>query len=95
LKVAGSQLIDYYQKLKTGLAEIPAHTFSQPKRFLGPGDVLRGATLEFREDSHVEIESYLENCLVILGNGTKLTVGPHGVLAGCQVTGAGDLGKIH
>ncbi|HEU0004705.1 MAG TPA: hypothetical protein VFS12_01825, partial [Terriglobia bacterium] len=52
---------------------------------------LRGATLEFSENCQVEIESYLENCTIYLGQGSTLTVGSNGVLEGCQIVGSGDI----
>jgi uncharacterized protein YjbI with pentapeptide repeats len=98
LRIAGSELVDYYLRLKTDLNEISTLNSAQPKRFFGQGDVLRGATLEFVENSRVEIESYLEDCTIHLGHGSTLTVGPHGVLTGCQIMGSGDIvisGKFH
>ena len=98
LKIAGSELVNYYLRLKAGLNEIAISDSVQPKRFFGQGDVLRSATLEFMENSRVEIESYMENCTIHLGHGSTLTVGPHGVLAGCQIIGSGNIiisGKFH
>ena len=65
--------------------------FGQPKRFFGEGDVLRNATLEFSEKSQIEIESSLEKCTITLGTGTTLTIGPKGVLTGCQIVGGGEI----
>ncbi|MGH9429011.1 MAG: pentapeptide repeat-containing protein, partial [Terriglobia bacterium] len=98
LRVAGSELVDYYLRLKAGLDGISTLNSAQSKRFFGQGDALRGATLEFSEDSQVEIESYFENCTIHLGDGSRLMVGPHGVLEGCQIIGSGDImisGKFH
>ena len=91
LRVAGSELVEYYMRLKAGLNEVSSMNSAQPKRFFGQGDILHSATLEFVENSLVEIESYLENCTIHLGHGSKLTVGPHGILVGCQVIGNGDI----
>jgi hypothetical protein len=84
---AGTDLVDYYVRFKAGLSAISALNSVRSKRFFGQGDVLRGATLEFIEDCQVEIESYLENCTIHLAQGTTLTVGPNGVLKGCQIVG--------
>jgi uncharacterized protein YjbI with pentapeptide repeats len=91
LRVAGTELVDYYLRLKAGLSAGAALNSVRSKRFFGQGDVLRGATLEFSEDCQVEIESYLENCTIHLAQGTTLTVGPNGVLNGCQIVGRGDI----
>jgi uncharacterized protein YjbI with pentapeptide repeats len=91
LRVAGSELVDYYLRLKAGLNAISTLNSAQPKRFFGQGDVLRAATLEFSEGCQVEIESYLENCAINLGHGSTLTVGSHGVLEGCRIVGSGDI----
>jgi Pentapeptide repeats (9 copies) len=91
LRVAGSELVDYYLRFKAGLNAISALNSTRSKRFFGPGDVLRGATLEFREDCEVEIESHLENCRIHLGHGAILTVGSNGILEGCQIVGSGDI----
>ena len=68
-----------------------ADPYGPPKRFFGKGDVLRNAVLEFDERSQVEIESTLEKCVITVGQGSTLTIGPHGVLAGCQIIGAGEI----
>jgi uncharacterized protein YjbI with pentapeptide repeats len=91
LRVAGTELVDYYLRLKAGLSAGAALNSVRSKRFFGQGDVLRGATLEFSEDCQVEIESYLENCTIHLGHGSTLTVGSKGVLEGCQIVGSGDI----
>jgi len=91
LRVAGSELVDDYLRLKAGLNAISTLNSAQSKRFLGQGDVLRAATLEFSEGCQVEIESYLENCAINLGHGSTLTVGSHGVLEGCRIVGSGDI----
>jgi Pentapeptide repeats (8 copies) len=91
LRVAGSELVDYYLRFKACLNAISTLNSAQSKRFFGQGDVLRAATLEFSEGCQVEIESYLENCTINLGHGSTLTVGSHGVLEGCQIVGSGDI----
>ena len=91
LRVSGTELVDYYLRFKAGLNAISALNSVRSERFFGQGDVLRGATLEFSEDCQVEIESYLENCTIHPAQGTTLTVGPNGVLKGCQIVGRGDI----
>jgi uncharacterized protein YjbI with pentapeptide repeats len=63
----------------------------QAKRYFGPGDVLRNATLEFGEGASIEIESLFEQCSIALGRGTELVVGAGGVLQGCQIKGSGNV----
>jgi hypothetical protein len=63
----------------------------QAKRYFGPGDVLRNATLEFGEGASIEIESLFEQCSIALGHGTELVVGAGGVLQGCQIKGSGNV----
>jgi uncharacterized protein YjbI with pentapeptide repeats len=91
LRVAGTEMVDYYLRLKASLSAGAGLNSVRSKRFFGPGDVLRGATLEFREACQVEIESHLENCTIHLAHGTTLTIGPNGVLQGCQIVGGGDI----
>jgi hypothetical protein len=91
LRIAGTELVDCYVRLKAGLNEIPTLNSARHKRFFGQGDVLRGATLEFSEECQVEIQSYLENCTIHLGHGSTLTVGCNGVLEGCTIVGSGNI----
>ncbi len=67
----------------------PPHT-----RYLGEGDVLRNAQVEFGAGVCVEIESVLEQCTIALGEATDLVIGKSGVLRRCQLTGAGKV-TIH
>ncbi|MBL8152273.1 MAG: pentapeptide repeat-containing protein, partial [Blastocatellia bacterium] len=101
-KIPGNNIVDHYKQMKDGVvaAAVPAAvavtpppqtTTDQNKRFFGKGDVLRNATLEFGQKSLVEIESKFENCSITLGEGAKLTIGPNGVLEGCQITGSGEI----
>ena len=91
LEVKGADLVECYKRVKKGLAATSAALSDQPKRFFGQGDVLRNATLEFSEKSQIEIESSLEKCTITLGTGTTLTIGPKGVLTGCQIIGGGEI----
>jgi len=104
VKVEGKEAAEYYRKLKSGgIPTLPAvdsatQTASQtetsdapPKRHFGEGDVLRNAALEFGEKSVVEIESRFENCQIVLQDGAQLTLGPHGTLEDCSITGAGEI----
>lgn len=91
MKVRGFELVDYFRSLKEGFLGILPSNPDQARRYYGPGDVMRNATLAFVEDSQIEIESYLENCTITLGRGTRLAIGPEGVLSGCQVIGEGEI----
>ena len=94
VKCPGASLIEHYQQMKSGglAASAPAAPSSdQARRFFGKGDVLRNATLEFGDESVVEIESRFENCAIALAPGAVLTLGKHGVLQGCQVVGFGEI----
>jgi hypothetical protein len=53
--------------------------------------VLRNAALEFGHDSVVEVQSRFENCTITLVDGAHLTIGEDGALAGCRITGPGDI----
>jgi uncharacterized protein YjbI with pentapeptide repeats len=75
-------------------AQAPMDGSAPGRRFFGKGDVLRNASLEFGEGASVEIESLFEACSIQLGKGTELVVGKNGVLAGCQILGAGNI-TIH
>jgi len=92
-KTPGTSLIEQFQKLRNGVPAAAASTGTsdQTKRFFGRGDVLRNATLEFGDESQVEIESRFENCAIALAPGAVLTLGKHGVLQGCQVVGFGEI----
>jgi uncharacterized protein YjbI with pentapeptide repeats len=61
------------------------------KRYFGRGDVLRNAHLEFDAGASVEIESLFEQCTIALGDDAELVIGKAGVLAGCQIRGAGKI----
>ena len=61
------------------------------RRYFGRGDVLRNASLAFDAGAHVEIDSLFENCTITLGEGTHLVVGDRGVLADCNIAGAGSI----
>jgi hypothetical protein len=63
----------------------------QNRRYFGSGDILRFASLEFNAGVTVEIDSRFEQCTIAIGEGTELVVGADGVLAGCQVTGGGNI----
>jgi hypothetical protein len=95
-KCKGDSLVEQYQLMKSGGAAAPATSAAGPpsdqaKRYFGKGDVLRNATLEFGDESVVEIESRFENCAIALAPGAVLTLGKHGVLQGCQVVGFGEI----
>jgi uncharacterized protein YjbI with pentapeptide repeats len=91
LKVGGAELAEYWRGMSESFVGVSGVLSHSPKRFFGPGDVLRNATLEFSEKSQVEVESRFEKCTITLGAGATLTIGPQGVLAGCQIIGAGGI----
>ncbi|TMQ02401.1 MAG: pentapeptide repeat-containing protein [Deltaproteobacteria bacterium] len=59
------------------------------RRYFGRGDVLRNATLQFDSSAKVEIDSLFQNCTINVGVDTELVIGPSGVLADCEIVGAG------
>src|SRR5262249_55209217 len=61
------------------------------RRYFGRGDVLRNATLQFDTGARVEIDSLFDNCTIHLGDGAELIVGEVGVLADCEIAGAGNI----
>lgn len=61
------------------------------RRYFGRGDVLRNATLQFDAGARVEIDSLFQNCTINLGEQTELVIGPSGVLADCEIAGAGRI----
>jgi uncharacterized protein YjbI with pentapeptide repeats len=97
-RVEGAALVDALRRLQsaTPLAATPrtvgsAAPAGRRQRFFGEGDVLRNATLEFGDGSEVEIQSRFEKCSIKLVEGSRLTIGPEGVLDRCRVQGPGDL----
>jgi uncharacterized protein YjbI with pentapeptide repeats len=76
--------------LLSGLRERPA-VAPASRRYFGHGDVLKNATLDFEPGARVEIDSLFENCAINLGEGTELVVGESGVLADCNISGAGSI----
>ncbi|MBX3156485.1 MAG: pentapeptide repeat-containing protein [Deltaproteobacteria bacterium] len=64
------------------------------RRYFGRGDVLRNATLQFDGGARVEIDSLFQNCTIHVGEQTELVIGEHGVLADCEIVGAGNV-TIH
>ena len=94
VRVEGALARDFVSRMRSAaFSPISAAVSSagQPKRFFGKGDVLRHATLEFGEDSMVEVESRLEECSIALKEGARLIIGPDGVLEGCRIVGAGEI----
>lgn len=91
IRVKGVDFRENYERVKQGLGASVSTLLDQPKRFFGQGDVLRNAILEFNEHSQIEIEGLLEKCTIVLGSGTTLTIGPNGVLKGCQIMGGGEI----
>jgi len=77
--------------LLSGLRAPPVAATEQSRRYFGHGDVLKNATLDFDAGARVEIDSLFENCAINLGDGTELVVGAGGVLADCNISGAGSI----
>jgi hypothetical protein len=63
-------------------------------RYFGKGDSLKNAALEFQAGAMVEIDSFFQNCSIVLGEGTELVLGKEGVLADCKISGGGKI-TIH
>jgi uncharacterized protein YjbI with pentapeptide repeats len=61
------------------------------RRYFGRGDVLRNAVLHFDPGAHVEIDSLFQNCTINIGEQTELIIGASGVLADCEIVGAGSV----
>jgi len=92
-RVTGDELVAYYTSLK-GAAEERVEAVAatgRARRFFGEGDVLRNASLEFGEDSVVEVQSRFEDCSIELSDGAQLTIGEDGALHGCRITGPGEI----
>ncbi len=64
------------------------------RRYFGRGDVLRNATLQFDAGAAVEIDSVFQNCTINVGDDVELVIGADGVLADCEIVGAGSV-TIH
>jgi uncharacterized protein YjbI with pentapeptide repeats len=64
---------------------------SSTTRYFGEGDVLRDATLEFGENSVIQIDSHFHNCSITLREGAELTIGDPGVLKDCTINGSGKI----
>jgi hypothetical protein len=61
------------------------------RRYFGRGDVLRNAVLQFDPGAYVEIDSLFQNCTLNIGEQTELVIGAAGVLADCEIVGAGSV----
>lgn len=75
----------------SGPTPAPAAVPDEParRRYFGRGDVLRNATLQFDAGARVEIDSLFQNCTLHLGEASELVIGAAGVLADCEIVGAG------
>jgi hypothetical protein len=92
VKVKGAEIQAHLAKARSAaFAPVPTTAADQTKRFFGKGDILRNASLEFGEQSLVEIESRFERCTIALQSGARLVIGPNGMLEGCQIRGAGEI----
>lgn len=90
-KVTGADAVAVLSGRAPAPSKAPPAARDASRRYFGRGDVLRFAALEFESGVSVEIDSRFEQCTLALGEGTELVVGPEGVLAGCQVTGGGNI----
>jgi hypothetical protein len=95
IRVEGDRIVDHFNAMASGTAVYTApvskSSGDRRQRFFGEGDVLRNATLEFGENSVVDIQSRFEKCKIKLVEGSRLTVGPEGVLQDCHISGPGDV----
>jgi uncharacterized protein YjbI with pentapeptide repeats len=80
--------------LTVGAIALAAPADDARRRYFGRGDVLRNATLQFDGGARVEIDSLFQNCTIHVGELTELVIGEHGVLADCEIVGAGNV-TIH
>jgi uncharacterized protein YjbI with pentapeptide repeats len=77
--------------LSGGALAVPAVKEDARNRYFGRGDILRDAELSFDDGARVEIDSLFQNCTIRIGAATQLIVGVSGVLADCQIVGAGTV----
>lgn len=57
------------------------------RRYFGPGDVVKNATLELGDGASVQVDSRLESCTLQLGERSELVVGSAGLLLDCRIIG--------
>jgi hypothetical protein len=57
------------------------------RRYIGVGDVLKNAELEFGDGAEVQVDGHLEGCSITLAANATLVVGEDGVLERCQIKG--------
>ncbi len=57
------------------------------RRYIGVGDVLKNAELEFGEGAEVQVDGHLEGCSITLAANASLVIGEHGILERCQIKG--------
>jgi uncharacterized protein YjbI with pentapeptide repeats len=56
-------------------------------RYVGKGDVLKNAVLEFGAGADIAIDGHLEGCHIRLASDAHLRIGETGQLIGCQIVG--------
>jgi uncharacterized protein YjbI with pentapeptide repeats len=90
--LAGKAYVDV-EALERELAETKAASKAQAqtRRYLGLGDVIRGAELRFPANSIIECESILESCKIYLGDDAELIIGDQGLLVDCMISGPGKV----
>jgi hypothetical protein len=57
------------------------------RRYIGVGDILKNAELEFGDGAEVQVDGHLEGCSIILAANASLIIGEQGVLERCQIKG--------
>jgi uncharacterized protein YjbI with pentapeptide repeats/cytoskeletal protein CcmA (bactofilin family) len=82
----GSCLLDARQ-VRQLVEDEPTAAPVPTQRFLGEGDVLRHAELDFAESAAVHIESELVGCTIRLSPDAELVLGERGIMRDCTVVG--------
>src|SRR5213076_3233516 len=57
------------------------------RRYIGVGDILNNAELEFGDGAEVQVDGHLEGCSIVLAPNASLIIGEQGVLERCQIKG--------
>jgi len=75
------------QQFLEGLGGRPSLAPGAIRRYIGVGDVLKNAELEFGEGAEVQVDGHLEGCSITLAANATLIIGEEGALERCQVKG--------
>lgn len=57
------------------------------RRYVGPGDILRNAELNFESGAEVQVDGLLEHCELNMAEDASLIIGETGILENCRVVG--------